>query len=113
MGLTTNARDMVMWPQLGNARERPARWVARAWWGMGRGLSMGAKREITKKDARENGSASKKVRGRLLDELVATTGWSRANTRRQVAAVGQRKGPQRAVARPLLNACRRDLSRRV
>jgi len=47
---------------------------------------MGARREITKKYAREYASASKKVRGRLLDELVATTGWSRANARRQVAA---------------------------
>lgn len=60
---------------------------------------MGARREITKKYAREYASASKKVRGRLLDELVATTGWSRANARRQVAAAGQRKGPRRAVAR--------------
>ncbi|HZL80907.1 MAG TPA: hypothetical protein VFC06_03035, partial [Demequina sp.] len=59
----------------------------------------GARREITKKYAREYASASKKVRGRLLDELVATTGWSRANARRQVAAAGQRKGPRRAVAR--------------
>ena len=60
---------------------------------------MSARREITRKYAREYASASKKVRGRLLDELVATTGWSRANARRQVAAAGRRKGPQRAVAR--------------
>lgn len=35
----------------------------------------------------------------MLDELVATTGWSRANARRQVAAAAARKGPQRAVER--------------
>jgi hypothetical protein len=66
---------------------------------MGCELSMGARREITKKYAREYASASKKVKGRLLDELVATTGWSRANARRQVAAAGKRHGPARAVRR--------------
>lgn len=60
---------------------------------------MATKREITKKYARQYGAASKKVRGRMLDELVATTGWSRANARRQVTAARARKGPQRAVAR--------------
>lgn len=62
-------------------------------------LSMSTKREITKKYAREYGAGSKKARGRLLDELVATTGWSRANARRQVTAAGKRRGPQRAVRR--------------
>lgn len=62
-------------------------------------LSMSTKREITKKYAREYGAASKKVRGRMLDELVATTGWSRANARRQVTAAGKRRGPQKAVKR--------------
>lgn len=60
---------------------------------------MGARREITKKYAREYASASKKVKGRLLDELVATTGWSRANARRQVATAGKRRGPAQAVER--------------
>lgn len=74
-------------PHLGNARETlVSSRVLRCAGGMGSGLSMGARREITKKYAREYASASKKVRGRLLDELVATTGWSRANARRQVAA---------------------------
>ena len=62
-------------------------------------LSMSTKREITKKYAREYASASKKARGRMLDELVATTGWSRANARRQVTAAGTRRGPHRAVKR--------------
>lgn len=66
--------------------------------GMG-SLSMSAKREITKKYAREYAAASKKTRGRMLDELVATTGWSRANARRQVTAAGKRRGPQRAARR--------------
>jgi hypothetical protein len=60
-------------------------------------LSMSTKREVTKKYAPEYGSASTKTRGRMLDELVATTGWSRANARRQVTAAGKRCGPQRAV----------------
>ena len=62
-------------------------------------LSMATKREITKKYAREYAAASKKTRGRMLDELVTTTGWSRANARRQVTAAGVRKGPRRAVKR--------------
>ncbi|MGB3911775.1 MAG: transposase family protein [Pseudolysinimonas sp.] len=60
---------------------------------------MSAKREITKKYAREYAAGSKRARGRMLDELVATTGWSRANARRQVTAAGKRRGPQRAVKR--------------
>ena len=64
-------------------------------------LSMLTKREITKKYAREYAAASKKARGRMLDELVATTGWSRANARRQVTAAGKRRGPQRAAKRAL------------
>lgn len=62
-------------------------------------LSMATKREITKKYAREYAKASKKTRGRMLDELVAATGWSRANARRQVSAAGKRRGPQRSVKR--------------
>jgi len=60
---------------------------------------MATRREITKKYARQYGAASKKGRGRMLDELVGATGWSRANARRQVAAAMARKGPQRAVQR--------------
>lgn len=60
---------------------------------------MATRREITKKYARGYAAASKKERGRMLDELVATTGWSRANARRQVCAAAARKGPQRAVKR--------------
>ena len=66
------------------------------WW-MDQRLSMAAKTEITKKRAREYGRASKKVKGKILDELAATVGWSRANARRALTAAGKRKGPARAV----------------
>lgn len=46
---------------------------------------MGARVEITKKYARAYAKASKKERGRLLDEVVAVTGWSRDNSRRRLA----------------------------
>ncbi|MEJ1090055.1 transposase family protein [Microbacterium sp. Mu-80] len=65
---------------------------------MGSELSMGARVEITKKYAREYARASKKARGRLLDEVVAVTGWSRDNARRRLAAAA-RPGP-RPVAKP-------------
>lgn len=60
---------------------------------------MSARREITKKHAAEYARASKKAKGVLLDQLVATTGWSRANARRALATALQRKGPAQAVKR--------------
>ena len=45
---------------------------------------MAARAEITAKYARAFQSASKKDKGRLLDEVVAVTGWSRDNTRRRL-----------------------------
>ena len=42
--------------------------------GMGQGLTMAARNEITKKQARTYASAAKKDKGRMLDELVAVTG---------------------------------------
>lgn len=62
-------------------------------------MSMAARKEITKKYARAYASAAKKDKGRMLDELVGVTGWSRANARRSIAAAGKRKGSARAVAR--------------
>jgi hypothetical protein len=64
---------------------------------MGERLSMSARREITKKHAADYGSASKKAKGVMLDQLVATTGWSRAKARRALTAAGKRKGPVRAL----------------
>jgi len=66
---------------------------------MGESLSMSARREITKKHAAEYGRASKKAKGVMLDRLVATTGWSRANARRALTAAGKRKGSVKAVRR--------------
>lgn len=60
---------------------------------------MSARREITKKYADEYAKASKKAKGVMLDHLIATTGWSRANARRQVSAALARRGPARAVKR--------------
>lgn len=60
---------------------------------------MSARREITKKYAAEYAAASKKAKGVMLDQLVATTGWSRANARRALTAAGKRKGPARGVVR--------------
>lgn len=61
--------------------------------------SLIARREITKKYARAYASATKSDKGRILDELVGVTGWSRANARRAIAAADQRKGSAKAVAR--------------
>jgi len=57
---------------------------------------MATRHEITKKYAREYKRASKKDKGRMLDELVAVTGWSRANARRAIVAAAKRKGPARS-----------------
>jgi len=66
---------------------------------MGQGLSMSTRREITKKFGREYARSSKKAKGRLLDEVMATMGWSRANARRQLRAAAVRKGHASAVKR--------------
>ena len=50
-------------------------------------MSMQARAEITRKYAAGYRAASKKKRGQLLDEVVAVTGWSRDNARRQLARV--------------------------
>jgi len=44
---------------------------------------MSARVEITAKYARAYAKASKADKGRLLDEVVAVTGWSRDNARRR------------------------------
>jgi hypothetical protein len=62
-------------------------------------LSMSARREITKKHAAKYRSASKKAKGVALDQLIATTGWSRANARRTLTTADKQKGPRRAVRR--------------
>lgn len=74
-------------------------WVLRCAWRMGHKLSMSARREIAKKHAAEYRQVSKKAKGVMLDQLVATTGWSRANARRALTAARVRKGPASAVKR--------------
>ncbi|PYI67874.1 integrase [Arthrobacter livingstonensis] len=63
------------------------------------GMSLSARREITKKEAGEYFRASKKGKGEILDRLVVEIGWSRANARRQLGRAFKRRGPARAVAR--------------
>lgn len=59
---------------------------------MGQRLSMATRHEITKKYTREYKRASKKDKGRMLDELVAVTGWSRTNARRAITRASKRRG---------------------
>src|SRR5664280_1272899 len=98
--LTQSAREVGRVPHGRTARET---WVLlralRCAWGMGQRLSKATRHEITRKYAKEYERASKKDRGRMLDELVAVTGWSRANARRAVAAAARRRGPAGAVQR--------------
>lgn len=58
---------------------------------------MASRAEITAKYARAYRSAAKKDKGRLLDEVVAVTGWSRDNARRRLAAAAKPRvaGPRR------------------
>ncbi|WAH98028.1 hypothetical protein [Arthrobacter sp. MMS18-M83] len=53
---------------------------------------MGTRRDITKKYATGYAKSSKTAKGLILDELVAVTGWSRANARRALATA-QAEGP--------------------
>lgn len=53
---------------------------------------MASRREITKKYAREYTKAGKVEKGRLLDELVHATGWTRDHARRAIRAALVRKG---------------------
>ena len=66
--------------------------------------------EITTAYAKSYKAASKKDRGRMLDELVAATGWSRDNARRQLTAAATTRsanvGSQIAGTRPRQRADR-------
>ena len=60
---------------------------------------MSSRAEITTKFARAYAKASKKDKGRVLDQVVAVTGWSRDNARRRLVAAGKRPpGAGRQVA---------------
>lgn len=53
---------------------------------MGSELSMKSRAEITSRYANAYLRAGKKDKGRILDEVVSVTGWSRHNARRRLAA---------------------------
>ena len=54
---------------------------------------MGARREITKKFAREYAKASNPQKTRMLDALVEATGWHRDHARRAIRQAQARVGP--------------------
>jgi hypothetical protein len=53
---------------------------------------MATRRDLTKAYAREYQRAGKKEKGVMLDELVASTGWSRVNARRAIRVAARRIG---------------------
>jgi hypothetical protein len=61
------------------------------------GLSMAERRAVTKQMARRYRKASKALKGRMLDELCALTGWTRRHARRTLseAISGRVKPPRR------------------
>jgi hypothetical protein len=63
------------------------------------GLSMTSRAEITTRYARAYVKASKKDKGKVLDQVVEVTGWSRDNARRRLTAAAKRApGSGRSVA---------------
>src|SRR3990170_2464151 len=54
------------------------------------GLSMTSRAEVTTRYAKAYVKARKKDKGRVLDEVVAVTGWSRDNARRRLTVVARR-----------------------
>jgi hypothetical protein len=67
---------------------------------MGSGLSMTSRAEVTTRYAKAYVKASKKNRGRILDQVVEVTGWSRDNARRRLTAAAKRPpGAGRGIAK--------------
>lgn len=63
---------------------------------------MASRAEVTTKYAKAYAKASKKDKGRVLDQVVAVTGWSRDNARRRLVAAAKRPpGAGRQVAKQL------------
>src|SRR5215467_478350 len=54
---------------------------------MARRISMGAQREVVWAVAERYGAAGRREKGRILDELTATTGWHRKHAVRALSAV--------------------------
>ena len=59
---------------------------------------MASRVEITSRYAKAYRKAGKKEKGRVLDEVVSVTGWSRDNARRRLVAAVRPPGPGRQVA---------------
>ena len=51
---------------------------------------MTSRAEVTTKYAKAYAKASKKDKGRVLDDVVSVTGWSRDNARRRLVAAADR-----------------------
>ncbi|MEZ5087127.1 MAG: hypothetical protein R2722_13030 [Tessaracoccus sp.] len=51
-----------------------------------KGMSLAARVEVTKKYATAHAAASKKDKSRILDTVVAVTGWNRDHARQQPGA---------------------------
>src|SRR2546429_10023459 len=66
---------------------------------MGSGLSMSCRGEITAKFAWAYVKASKVDKGRVLDQVVEVTGWSRDNARRRLKAAARPPGAGRRGAK--------------
>jgi hypothetical protein len=63
-------------------------------------MSMKTRAEVTTRYAKAYVKASKKDKGRILDEVVSVTGWSRDNARRRLVAAAVRPpGARRQVAK--------------
>lgn len=60
---------------------------------------MASRVEITSRYAQRYVRAGKAVKGRVLDEVVSVTGWSRDNARRRLVAAARPPGPGRAVVK--------------
>ena len=58
---------------------------------------MTSRAEITTRYARAVKAADKRTKGRILDEVVSVTGWSRDNARRRLTSAAQ--SPPGRVAR--------------
>ena len=94
--LMKDAREVSSVPHVG----LPAKLVDRAglWWAWEVGCLVQARVEITGKYARVCTRASKKDKGRILDEVCAVTGWSRDNARRRLVAAARRPPGRRKSA---------------